>query len=370
MTRDQLIAWRKRKKRTRAITIAGGAAAAALVVAFAIVPAIRRSVNARKAASVPDPVEEETQSVSTDTAERTAPSDGRSGNTGWNLDSTGWWFLNEDGTVFTSGWKTISGQRYYFKSDGYMATGWVNTGNIKDDYFGADGVYDPTVTQKLIALTFDDGPSKNTDTILDALEANGAKATFFVVGQQAEYYQSELQREVNEGMEVGSHTYEHMTLKGATPDAIVETLAKNDQTISSIAGITPEIMRPTGGGVDLNVVENVDKPMILWNIDTEDWRTKDAANTISVATSQASDGSIILCHDLYEATAEAAQTIIPQLVQSGYKLVTVSELAEAYGYTLEVGGEYFDFKPNGEAYYRTKQQQIDMLTSGESVDGN
>lgn len=363
MTRNQLIEKRKRKKRRIFLTRAGiGAAALAvlLIIVFAVVPGIRKgSSTAADAASSGA----ETAKTTTDTA-TTAEASG--GNTGWNLDDTGWWYKNEDGTKYTSGWKTIGGQRYYFKSDGYMATGWVNTGGIKDDYFNDAGILDTTKHQKLVALTYDDGPSKNTDTILDVLKQYNAKATFFVVGQQAEYYTDELKREVDEGMEVGSHTYEHMTLKYHTTAEIQETLNHNDQVIQKLAGFTPVIMRPTGGGVDENVATSVTKPMIEWDVDTEDWRTKDASNTIKVAEENVQDGSIILMHDLYEATAEASKTLIPDLQQMGYKLVTVSELAEAYGYTLETGGLYFDFYPGGTDDNKSPSELLEAIQNGYS----
>ncbi len=364
MTRNQLIEKRKRKKRKIFLTragIAAGAVVVLLIILFAVVPGIRNDV--RKKDTKDSKAEATAEKISTDTATTMEAS---GGNTGWNLDDTGWWYKNADGTRVTSGWKTIDGQRYFFTTDGYMATGWVNTGNIKDDYFNDAGILDTTKHQKLVALTYDDGPSKNTDTILDVLKQYNAKATFFVVGQQAEYYTDELKREVNEGMEVGSHTYEHMTLKYHTTAEIQETLNHNDQVIQKLAGFTPVIMRPTGGGVDENVATSVTKPMIEWDVDTEDWKTKDSANTIKVAEEHVQDGSIILMHDLYEATAEAAKTLVPDLQKMGYKLVTVSELAEAYGYKLETGGLYFDFYPGGTEDNKSPSELIAAIQNGYS----
>lgn len=367
MTRNQLIEKRKRKKRTIFLKRAGAAAAAVVVLLMlilVIVPGIR-SGSGKKAENAASSGAEAAK-TSTDTA-KTVSASSSGGRTGWNLDDTGWWYKNEDGTRYTSGWKTIDGQRYYFKSDGYMATGWVNTGKITDDYFNDAGILDPTKHQKLVALTYDDGPSKNTDTILDVLKQYNAKATFFVVGKQAEYYTDELKREVDEGMEVGSHTYDHMTLKYHTTAEIQETLNHNDEVIQKLAGFTPVIMRPTGGGVDENVATSVTKPMIEWDVDTEDWKTKDASNTIKVAEEHVQDGSIILMHDLYEATAEASKTLVPDLQKMGYKLVTVSELAKAYGYKLETGGLYFDFYPGGTDDNKSPSELIAAIQNGYSA---
>lgn len=358
MTRAQLIEKRKKKKRRQLLVKAGIGASAAvifLLIMFVIVPQIRgigRKTDTGAAENA------EAASVDTDTAQKISATDGRSGKNGWNVSDAGWWYQNNDNTVFASGWKTIDGQQYYFTDQGYMATGWVNTGNVMDSYFDASGILDTTKKQKLVALTFDDGPSQNTDTILDALEKYDAKATFFVVGTQAEYYTDQLKREADLGMEIGNHTYEHQTLKYQDADTIVYQLNKNDEVINNLCGVTPTIMRPTGGGVDETVAKSVTKPMIEWNIDTLDWETKDVESTYDTVLSNVSDGSIVLMHDLYEATAEAAVQIIPALKEEGYKMVTVSELAEAYGYTLEKGGLYFDFLPGGKSEDNKSPSQL------------
>ena len=103
-------------------------------------------------------------------------------------------------------------------------------------------------------------------------------------------------------------------------------------------------MRPTGGRVNSAVKENVGMPMIQWTIDTLDWKTRDAKSTIDAVLNNVSDGDIVLMHDLYDATAEASKTIIPELVSRGYQLVTVSELAQYRG-GLEAGKQYFSFRP-------------------------
>ena len=346
--------------------VKGGIAASAVIIllllVFAVVPGIKR-ISLKKQAA--EELSEETESVSTDTAQTVSATDGRSGSTGWNASDAGWWYQKADNTVYASGWKTIDGQRYYFKDDGYMATGWVNTGEVSDSYFDASGILDTTKKQKLIALTFDDGPSQNTDTILDVLEKYNAKATFFVVGTQAEYYTDELKREAELGMEIGNHTYDHTTLKYKDADTIVSTLNKNDETINNLCGVTPEIMRPTGGGVDETVATSVTKPMIEWDVDTLDWETKDPDSTYNTIMSSVKDGSVILMHDLYEATAEAATRVIPELYKEGYKMVTVSELAEAHGYTLEKGGLYFDFPPGGKSEYnKSPEELLDAVANG------
>ena len=247
MTRRQLMEKRKKRKRQKLILrflrIAGAAAAViALIclITFVIVPHFK-------------PEEEETtevEYVSGDTAIRQTISDSATGQDGWNVDDNGWWYKNPDDTQYVSGWKTIEGQRYYFMDDGYLATGWVNTGDNSDAFFDPSGILDPTAKQKLVALTYDDGPSQNTGRILDVLEKYNAKATFFVVGIQADYYRDELKREYALGMEIGSHTFEHEILSLITADEIISTMSKNDKLLDNLIGFTPTIMRPTGGGVN------------------------------------------------------------------------------------------------------------------------
>lgn len=204
--------------------------------------------------------------------------------------------------------------------------------------------------RKLVALTYDDGPSDSTPHILDTLEQYGVKATFFVVGKdQVEYHQEYLERAFADGMEIGSHTYDHRILSRSTPEEIRETMRKNDELLQGVLGVVPAIMRPTGGGINDTVRTTVDKPMILWNIDTLDWKTKDKGYVVQNIKDNVRPGSIVLMHDLVEttgdATFEATAEIVPWLLGEGYEIVTVSEMAKAYGYTLDPGGQYYSFNP-------------------------
>ncbi|MGI6020384.1 MAG: polysaccharide deacetylase family protein [Lachnospiraceae bacterium] len=296
---------------------------------------------------------EETPTVSTDTAVKKALVDDSVGNTGWNCDANGWWYKNSDGTQYVTGWATIEGQRFYFLENGYMATGWQSIDG-KDIYFNESGIEDDSAQMKLVALTFDDGPSNNTDAILDVLEQYNAKATFFVVGTQIKDFSEVLVREHDMGMEIGNHTYDHTILNSADSDTIIDVLDKNDDFIESFIGERTTLMRPTGGGINKNVALTVDKPMILWDVDTLDWETLDAETTYKNTIEGVQSGSIILMHDLYAATAEAVKKIVPALQERGYKLVTVSELAEYYGYDLEAHNAYYDLYPDGNAFIQTQ----------------
>lgn len=269
---------------------------------------------------------------------------GSNGVEGWNVDSVGWWYLDEDHTYFASGWQTIEGQEYYFNDSGYMATGWYNIDG-ESYYFKVTGEQDPEATQKLVALTYDDGPSQYTERLLDCLEENGVKATFFVVGTQVEAYPEILQREDALGMEIGSHTYDHTLLNRVDAATIQQKMQQNEDVIASVIGHGTTIMRPTGGGINDTVRLAVAQPMICWDVDTKDWEHRDAQKTVNRILELVQDGSIILMHDLYSATVDASEIIIPELIRQGYKLVTISELAELRGVTLEPGVDYYEFYP-------------------------
>lgn len=205
---------------------------------------------------------------------------------------------------------------------------------------------------KAIALTFDDGPdtgdSKATNKILDTLEANDAKATFFVVGQAlAEWFpdtgKAALQRAVGMGCEIGTHTYSHKNLNKSDDQVIEEEVSKGCQVIEEATGQKVTLMRPPYGNAKENVVEKVDLPLIQWDVDPEDWKggqTPDAV--VDNIMQNVKPGSIVLLHDTHSSTAEAVETMVPKLLEQGYQLVTVSELFELYQRPLEPHVQYYN----------------------------
>jgi len=199
----------------------------------------------------------------------------------------------------------------------------------------------------MVALTFDDGPSIYTSRILDSLEANGGKATFFMVGNRMGSYQSTVKRMVEMGCEPASHTWNHSYITKLSAGDLIANLNQVDETLNSIAGVKTIIMRPPGGYInDASKAALAQKgvPAIMWSIDTLDWKTKNAQNTVNVVLGSVKDGDIVLMHDLYEASADAAAVLIPELTARGYQLVTVSELA-AYRGGMQPGHAYHSFRP-------------------------
>lgn len=197
--------------------------------------------------------------------------------------------------------------------------------------------------QPMLALTFDDGPGKYTSKLLDALEEYGAHATFFMVGKNVPKYPDEVKRMLEIGCELGNHSYDHAQLTKLTPEEIQGQVNNTNGEVEKVTGSSATLLRPPYGAVDDNVKQNVGMPMILWSVDTLDWKTKDANATIENVLTNAEDGDIILMHDIHEQSVEAAIQLIPALQEKGYKLVTVSEMAKARGVKLENGEKYFGF---------------------------
>lgn len=199
----------------------------------------------------------------------------------------------------------------------------------------------------MVALTFDDGPSReNTTRILDALKQYNAHATFFVVGYNIDGNEDILKRVAEEGSEVGSHTASHSKLTTLDEAGMASEVDAMTEKIKGITGQSRVVIRPPWGAVDDNVMAALKDPVILWSIDTEDWKTRNAQSTVQNIQNSVYDGAIILMHDLYGETADAAVQIIDWLNSQGYQMVTVSELGYFRRGGLQTGVRYGALKPN------------------------
>ncbi len=202
---------------------------------------------------------------------------------------------------------------------------------------------------KYIALTFDDGPTGNeggrTERLLDGLKERNAHATFFLCGYRVKDFNSMMKRYLAEGHEVGNHTMDHR-LAHEVSDGDYEQVSSNNDLIQSYTGQKPTVFRPCGGEYNDSVQTSMQKlgmPIILWDVDTLDWKYRDAASVKQHILDGAQDGAIVLEHDLYETTVEGVLAAIDELQQQGYAFVTVSELAKIKGVTLEGGKVYNGF---------------------------
>ena len=264
---------------------------------------------------------------------------------GWHEDSTGKWYQNPDGTYYINGFAEIDGTTYSFDENGYMQTGWVEKG-VKDYYFNEDGSYDPSKKRPMIALTFDDGPGEYTETLLDTVEKYNAHVTFFMVGQNVEGHESTIQRMLKLGCELGNHTWDHpsQTLPNMDLDSVLQEFQKTDDELVKACGQAATVCRAPYGAITEEQMAAVGKPFFMWSTDSLDWKLMDAdADYNEIMNSDLSDGSIILMHDIHEPSVKCAtEKLIPELVNEGYKLVTVSELAAAKDVTLQ-SASYSDF---------------------------
>ena len=181
----------------------------------------------------------------------------------------------------------------------------------------------------MIALTFDDGPNpKYTMQILETLERYGAAATFFEIGSLVEAYPEVSRQIVAQGCEIGNHSYSHRQLTSLSAAEIEEQTRKTQQAIKNAVGYEPTLTRPTYGDINNTVKNCIDMPLILWSIDTLDWKSKDAQAVAEHILSNVKEGDIILMHDVYPSTVEAVELVVGELQQRGFQLVTVSTLLE------------------------------------------
>jgi peptidoglycan/xylan/chitin deacetylase (PgdA/CDA1 family) len=191
---------------------------------------------------------------------------------------------------------------------------------------------------KCIAITFDDGPSTDTPRLLKMLASYGAHSTFFVLGMNAKDHTDILRRQIRDGDEVGDHTYDHASLTGLSTARIHQEINSTAKIIESAIGRPPLLMRPPYGAYDERVAKAVGLPIILWKDDTLDWLHRDSRRVSQVVLKLASRNAVILLHDIQPTSVDAMKTILPELKQRGFTLVTVSQLYA--GRPLKAGKVY------------------------------
>ncbi len=187
--------------------------------------------------------------------------------------------------------------------------------------------------EKLIALTFDDGPHpKETHEILDVLDKYHVKGTFFVVGKHANWYSKPLIRASKEGHEIGNHTFSHPDISNLSSDDIKKELKDCEDTLVKLTGKRPTLFRPPYGSYSEDKMAQIAKDcgykIILWTtIDARDWKNPPPTEISNIIINKVQNGDIILLHDYgTENTVKALDEIIPTMTEKGYKFVTVSEL--------------------------------------------
>ena len=182
--------------------------------------------------------------------------------------------------------------------------------------------------KKVVALTFDDGPSKYTEKILDILKENDACGTFFVVGNKVEFYSDQIKRILKEGSEIGNHSYSHKWLNRLSKEEFQAEVNKTQDIVKKETGFTPKLFRPTYGGYSDKLKTYTDLTFVLWTVDSSDWRVKNTDKILNNILPNVKDGSIILMHDNHSYAVKALDDVIKVLSEKGYQFVTVSELLE------------------------------------------
>ena len=178
-----------------------------------------------------------------------------------------------------------------------------------------------------IALTFDDGPHPvYTLELLDGLKERNVKATFFVVGKNIEGHEDIIERMDEEGHLIGNHTYDHVKITGIPPEQACAQLTKTSDLIEEITGKKTEFIRPPFGAWDKTLDCGFAMFPVLWSIDPLDWTTKNANTVVQRVLDKAEENSIILLHDYYSSSVEAALRIVDALQEQGYDFVTVDKL--------------------------------------------
>ena len=191
-----------------------------------------------------------------------------------------------------------------------------------------------------VALTFDDGPGQDTPRLLDVLAAKNVKATFFLVGNRVSRNPATAKAIADAGHALGNHTWNHPDLTKADAATRASEISGTTQAILDATGKPPTSMRPPYGAVDDDVraeLRAAGLPVVLWDVDSEDWRSKNVEATTTAVMAKVKPGSIVLLHDIHASTVDAVPSIIDQLAAQGYTLVTVDQLLP----DMQPGEKYF-----------------------------
>lgn len=211
-------------------------------------------------------------------------------------------------------------------------------------FIPTDGAYSVAPARApMVALSFDDGPSAYTDSILDILEQHCARATFFVSSPQMLARPATTLRAFEMGNEIANHTWSHLRLPHLSDAQIAHEIQSASAAIVSLTGVSPPMFRPPFGMSCERVVQistDLGYAIVKWTLDPVDWRYRDADIVYNSIMDQVKDGSVILLHDTRPTTAAAMKRLIPSLIEEGFQLVTVSELLYYFYGELEAGRVY------------------------------
>ncbi len=211
----------------------------------------------------------------------------------------------------------------YGKTTGFLATCSVKVCNVKQ-----------------VAITFDDGPSTYTAELLDFLKDNDIQVTFFLVCNRLNWYPNTVKRMVDEGHEVGYHSWKHDIQTRLTSKKILSDYKKSAKIFKKITGSKFTLWRAPGGGTSERVLNQIDLPHIMWSVDTLDWKSL-SSSRVTKEILKAKDGSIVLLHDLYKSTVKGAKAALKEMQEGDYEFLTVTELLSRNGKTPKSHTTYY-----------------------------
>jgi|GEM_PF-5895669 len=195
--------------------------------------------------------------------------------------------------------------------------------------------------QPVVALTFDDGPNGTvTPLLLEALAERGIKATFFVVGERVTENPDLVKAAYEAGNQICNHTYSHLDLTSLSDGQLAYQIDTTSDLIESITGEAPRYVRPPYGYIDRETESHIGLPLMLWTVDPRDWESKDADAVYDQVMSHIYDGAVILMHDQYPSTYEAAVRIMDTLIMQNWRFLTLEQYFDYYGITPEPGHTY------------------------------
>jgi peptidoglycan/xylan/chitin deacetylase (PgdA/CDA1 family) len=198
---------------------------------------------------------------------------------------------------------------------------------LKDSLLVKPRLIDPS--KPMVALTFDDGPRPSTEKVYASLKKYNVVATFFVIGMYVNGKRDLLKRLVDEGNEIGNHSWSHLNFREISYEEVVSQVVRTDAAIVRAVGIRPNFVRPPMGLFNDKVRRAIgNRQIAMWSIDTLDWKHKNWEKTMAAIVGKVRDGDIILVHDLVDSTASNIEELIVYLIEEGYQLVTMSELVE------------------------------------------
>ena len=201
------------------------------------------------------------------------------------------------------------------------------TMSVSSDSVRSQNVSDEV--KPVVALTFDDGPNaSSTPILLDGLKERKVRATFFLIGENVEKDENEkiVKRMYEEGHLIGNHTYTHCNLSKLETGEAKKELEQTDTVIEKITGKQPVLVRAPYGELPVDSEQDLNRIYIGWTVDPLDWMTEDTGAVVKTVVEEINPGDVILLHDCYKSSVEAALRIVDLLKAEGFEFVTVDKL--------------------------------------------